>query len=207
MVGIIAQTDENINICHRNVVFSAKETPHKRGLCGDELEEALHHESGAMLGSMRRLKLNHSTYQHMFHIVWGTRYRRKFLKEYVKPEFMKVLTLIEKRYPTIHVEVMNINNDHVHLQTEIPPNISVAVVVRRMKWLLSLRLKKRFKFIREMYLDGNIWSVGYFSSTIGLNEKTVKDYIIKQGEEDLPKQVDWSSRGKQTRKPRTMRSD
>jgi putative transposase len=137
---------------------------------------------------MRRLNLNHSTYQHLFHIVWGTRYRRKFLKEYVKPEFKRVLETIEKKYPTIHIEAMNVDNDHVHLQMEIPPNLSVASVVKRIKWLTSLRFKKKFKFIREMYLDGNIWSVGYFSSTIGLNEKIVKDYIARQGQKDLPKQ-------------------
>jgi len=72
---------------------------------------------------------------------------------------------------------------------EIPPDLSVAVVVKRIKWLASMRLKKRFKFIREMYLDGNIWSVGYFSSTIGLNEKIIKEYIAGQGKADLPKQV------------------
>ncbi len=125
----------------------------------------------------------------MFHIVWGTRYRRQFLKEYVKPEFKRLLNVIEKKYPTIHIEGMNTDSDHVHLQVEIPPNLSVAVVVKRIKWYTSKLLKKRFKFIREMYLDGNIWSVGYFSSTIGLNEKTIKDYIAGQGKEDLPKQV------------------
>ena len=135
------------------------------------------------------MKLCHATYQHSFHIVWGTRYRRKFLKEYVKPEFKRLLNEVEKKYPTIHIEEMNIDNDHVHLQMEIPTNLSVAVVVKRLKWYTSKGLKKRFKFIREMYLDGNIWSVGYFSSTIGLNEKTIKDYIASQGKEDLPQQV------------------
>jgi len=124
----------------------------------------------------------------MYHIVWGTRYRRQFLKEYVKPEFKRLLNVIEKKYPTIHIEEMNIHNDHVHLQMEIPPNLSVAVVVKRIKWYTSLRLKKKFKFVREMYLDGNIWGVGYFSSTIGLNEKTIKDYIANQGKKDLPQQ-------------------
>ena len=124
----------------------------------------------------------------MYHIVWGTRYRRPFLKEYVKPEFKRLLNIIEKKYPTIHIEEMNIDNDHVHLQMEIPPNLSVAVVVKRIKWYTSLKFKKKFKFVREMYLDGNIWGVGYFSSTIGLNERTVKDYIAKQGKKDLPKQ-------------------
>lgn len=138
---------------------------------------------------MRRLSLNHSTYQHEYHIVWGTRYRRKFLKEYVKPEFEEILRKIEKKYPTIHIVVMNIDNDHVHLQMEIPPNLSVAVVVKKIKWYTSKIFKGRFKFIREMYLDGNIWSVGYFSSTIGLNENAVRDYITKQGKKEVPKQI------------------
>jgi putative transposase len=138
---------------------------------------------------MRRLTLNHSTYQHLYHIVWGTRYRRRYLKEYVKPEFKRVINDIEKKYPTIHVEEMNTDNDHVHLQMVIPPNLSVAIVVKRIKWLASLRLKKKFKFIRQMYIDGNIWSVGYYSSTIGLNEKTIKDYIASQGKKDLPQKV------------------
>jgi len=159
------------------------------GVCGDELEKHNTATSSVMLGCMRKLKLNHSTYQHLFHIVWGTRFRRKFLKPYVKPEFKRLLDLVEKKYPTIHIEEMNIDNDHVHLQMEIPPDPSIAVVVRRLKWYTSKGLKKKFAFIRKMYLDGKIWSVGYFSSTIGLNEKTVKDYIVRQGKRDLPQKV------------------
>ena len=124
----------------------------------------------------------------MFHIVWGTRFRRKFLKPYVKPEFQRLINIFEKRYPTIHIEEMNIDEDHVHLQMEIPPDPSIAVVVKKLKWYTSMGLKRKFRFIREMYLDGKVWSVGYFSSTIGLNEKTIKDYIANQGKRDLPKQ-------------------
>lgn len=170
------------------VVFSAKETPHKRGLCGDELEKQVTIVRWYPVGSVRRLKLNHVTYQQEFHIVWGTRYRRKFLKKYVKPEFVRLLQQVEKKYPTLHVVEVNTNEDHVHLQIEIPPNLSSAVVVKRVKWYLSKGLKKKFKFIREMYLDGSIWSVGYFSSTIGLNEETIREYIVKQGQEDLPRE-------------------
>ena len=36
-----------------------------------------------------------------------------------------------------------------------------------------------------MYLDGSIWSVGYFVSTVGLNEESIKKYIANQGRKDL----------------------
>ena len=35
-----------------------------------------------------------------------------------------------------------------------------------------------------MYIDGSIWSVGYFVSTIGLNEEAIKKYIANQGKAD-----------------------
>lgn len=137
---------------------------------------------------MRIQSLNHSTYQHQYHIVWGTKYRRKYLKEYVKAELLKSLFDTVKKYPTLHIEAVNVDNDHIHLQMEIPPNISVAVVIKQLKQNASIYLKKKFKFIRRMYIDGNIWSVGYFSSTIGLNENYIRKYIEWQGRRDLPQE-------------------
>jgi len=139
---------------------------------------------------MRILKLSHSVYQHQYHIVFGTKRRRKFLKVYVKPEFRRVMLMFQKKYPTIELVESNLNNDHVHLLMVIPPDTNVAIVVKRIKWLTSTAFKKKFKFIRDIYPDGSIWGVGYFSSTIGLSETTIKKYIKYQGNLELPQQVD-----------------
>jgi putative transposase len=136
---------------------------------------------------MRIRSLNHSSYQHQYHIVWGTKYRRKFLKKYVKPELIKSLEHALEKYPELQLIAINTDNDHLHLQIEIPPDISVAAVIQQLKSITSAHLKKKFKFIKTMYLDGGIWSVGYFSSTIGLNEEQIKKYIAYQSKEDLPK--------------------
>ena len=133
--------------------------------------------------------LCHSCYQHQYHIVWGTKYRRKYLKEYVKFELEKNLKETIKEYPTLEIAMINTNQDHVHLQIEISSDLSVAAVVRILKSKSSFALKKKFKFIREMYLDSSIWSVGYFSSTIGLNEKTIAKYIEWQGKKDSPEKL------------------
>jgi putative transposase len=133
---------------------------------------------------MRIRSLNHSRYQIEYHIVWGTLYRRKYIKEYTKQELRKYLYEATKKYPTLHIHSFNTNEDHVHLQIEIPPNLSVAAVVRRLKAESSQHLKKKFKYIREIYLDGSIWSVGYFVSTIGLNQEMIKRYIANQGKKD-----------------------
>ena len=131
--------------------------------------------------------LNHSTYQHEYHIVWGTRYRRPFLQDYVKPELQKSFSETLKKYPTLHLITTNTSKDHVHLQIEIPPNIAVSDAVSRLKANASLYLRKRFKFIREIYLEKDgIWSVGYFSSTVGLNEHKIRQYIAWQSNYDKP---------------------
>ena len=133
---------------------------------------------------MRTRALNHSVYKLQYHIVWGTRYRRKYIKDYVKREILYCFGVVAKDYPTLHIEAINTGSDHIHLQIEIPPNITVAAVVQTFKARSSIVLKRKFKFIREMYLDGSIWSVGYYVSSIGLNETMIKRYIEYQGKKD-----------------------
>lgn len=138
---------------------------------------------------MRIQSLNHSTYQHQYHIVWGTKYRRKYLKEYVKQELLHSLYETVKAHPILYIHAVNTDEDHIHMQIEIPPSISVSKVVQKLKARSSIHLKKKFKFIKNMYIEGNIWSVGYFSSTIGINEEVIQKYIEHQGKKDHPEQV------------------
>ena len=137
--------------------------------------------------NMRIQTLNHSTYQHLYHIVWSTKYRRNYLKpKVVQVELVNSLFNTAKQHPEIYITTVKTDLDHVHLQIEIAPSISVAAVVQRLKANASRHLKNRFPFIRRMYFDGGIWSVGYFSSTNGLNDETVRRYIERQGRRDYP---------------------
>ena len=134
---------------------------------------------------MRIRTLNHSTYRHQYHIVWNTKYRLKVLKPPVLTELKRILYGTVKKYPTLWIETINGEDDHVHLQMEIPPNIAVADAVGKLKSTSSRFLRSKFKFIHEAYLDKDgIWSVGYFSSTSGINEKQLKKYIEWQGKRD-----------------------
>ncbi len=136
---------------------------------------------------MRTQSLNHSTYELQYHIVWDTKYRRKWLKEYVKQELRKSLDATVKKCPSLHIVAMNTDEDHVHLQIEIPPHLTIADVVRDFKAHSSNHLQKRFKFIKRIYLEKDgIWSVGYFVSSLGLNEQRIRKYIEWQGKKDEP---------------------
>ena len=137
---------------------------------------------------MKIRHLNHSTYQHQYHIIWGTKYKRKILKPYVLIELKKILYATVKKYPTLWIENLNTDEDHIHIQIEIPPNITVSDTVSKLKSASSRYLRSKFKFIREIYIEKDgIWSVGYFSSTIGVNEEKIRQYIQWQGKKDKPK--------------------
>ena len=136
---------------------------------------------------MQTKHLNHSTYKLQYHIVWGTKYRYPWLKAYVKAVLKESLYASCKKYPTLFLHTVNTDEDHVHLQVEIPPNISISDAVQQFKGASSLVIRKKFKFIREMYLEKDgIWSVGYFVSSVGLNEQQVKKYIEWQTKKEKP---------------------
>lgn len=138
--------------------------------------------------SMRIRQLSHSTYSLQYHLVWGTKYRKKILKDYVKKELIRSFKETIKKYPTLYLTTVNTDQDHVHLQLEIPPNIAISDAVEVLKSNSSSALKKKFKFIRGIYIyaDG-IWSVGYFVSSIGLNEGRIRRYIEYQGKKEEPR--------------------
>ena len=111
------------------------------------------------------------------------------MKDYVKPAVIASFNKILKKYPTLFIVSLNTDNDHIHIQIEIPPDVSVSSAVQKLKQKSSIDIKKQYKFIREMYIEDSIWSVGYFSSTIGLNEEQIHKYIEWQGRRELPEQA------------------
>lgn len=138
---------------------------------------------------MRVRELNHSVYQVSYHIVWGTKYRRKILKYYVRAELIKSLYKTLRMHPAWYIHSINTDEDHVHLLVEFPPTDPISDVVQKLKANSSGHIRKMFKFIDRIYDKSGIWSVGYFVSTVGLNEQTIRKYIERQNIRDRPMDV------------------
>ena len=111
----------------------------------------------------------------------------KILKPYVKKKLLESFQKTEFLYPTLHIAKANVWEDHVHLLVEIAPSVPIAAMVQKLKAHSSIELKRQFKFIRETDDGSGIWSVGYFASSIGLNEKMIEKYITNQDKHDRPK--------------------
>jgi putative transposase len=134
---------------------------------------------------MKYFRQAHVVYHTQYHIVWIPRFRRKILVPGVADYLVTKLDEVRKTYPDLIILEQNIQPDHVHILIVVPPRMSVSAAVNIFKTNTSVALKKKFKFLKNVYLDeGGIWSVGYFVSTVGINEKIIRRYIRKQELED-----------------------
>jgi len=68
----------------------------------------------------------------------------------------------------------------------IPPKYKVSEVISRIKAQTASRLRKKVFWLSKVYWKENIvWSPGYFVSTIGLDEKSILEYVKFQQTQDL----------------------
>jgi putative transposase len=67
---------------------------------------------------------------------------------------------------------------------EIPPKYSVAQVVGYIKGKSAISIARNYMGRRQNFTGQNFWARGYYVSTVGLNEETIKKYIREQETED-----------------------
>ena len=128
----------------------------------------------------------HAVFRCQYHVVWIPRYRYKVLTTGVKEYLLIKMDEVRKFYPEIEYLERNIQLDHVHLVVSFPPKFSISRVVQIIKSNTGKALKDKFDFLKHRYYRrGGIWSIGYFVSTIGLNEDMIIQYVKYQEKEDF----------------------
>jgi len=124
----------------------------------------------------------HVTYKCRYHIIWIPKYHRKTLVSGVDKYFEKVMdTVIVTRYPDVVVLERSVLPDHVHIFIEIPPKYAVSKIVGDIKANTAREMRKRFEYLSR---SNEMWSIGYFVSTVGTNEQIIKKYIQNQEKQD-----------------------
>lgn len=74
--------------------------------------------------------------------------------------------------------------DHVHMYIAIPPKYAVAQVVGFMKGKSAIHIAREVQGRARNFAGQNFWSRGYFVSTVGRDEKVIREYIRRQEQED-----------------------
>ena len=75
--------------------------------------------------------------------------------------------------------------DHVHLLLSIPPKQNISSFMGDLKGKSSMMIFKDHGNLRYKFGNSNFWATGYYVSTVGLNEATIRKYIKEQEKEDI----------------------
>jgi len=79
------------------------------------------------------------------------------------------------------ISEMSIQEDHAHIVVQVPPQMSVAEVVRIFKGGTSRILRKEYPEMQEFLWGESFWADGYFAETVGkVDEEVVRRYIRQQ---------------------------
>ena len=81
---------------------------------------------------------------------------------------------IQQFHPDVEIEKFSIQADHVHLIMVIPPKYAVSAIIGKLKANTSREVRTRFPGLKKIYWRNEFWSVGFFSSTVGINEDVIK---------------------------------
>ena len=74
--------------------------------------------------------------------------------------------------------------DHVHMLISIPPKYSVAQVIGYIKGKSAIHVARTFFDHKRNFVGQHFWARGYFVSTVGRDEATIREYIRNQEVED-----------------------
>ena len=127
--------------------------------------------------------LSHSRWECKYHVVWIPKYRRKKmygqLRKYLGQVFRDLARNRESEVLEGHMMP-----DHVHMLISIPPKYSVAQVIGFIKGKSTISIARNYLGRRSNFTGQKFWARGYHVSTVGRDEKTVRDYINAQEKED-----------------------
>ncbi len=119
----------------------------------------------------------HVKWECKFHVVIVPKYRKKLLYGKVRRKVGEILRDLCRQAEVVLVEG-HLMPDHVHMLLSIPPRYSVANTVGFIKGKSAVRIHRQ---LGEKRVHGmHFWSVGYCVSTVGLDERTIREYIQQQ---------------------------
>jgi putative transposase len=127
--------------------------------------------------------LKHTKWECKYHIVFIPKCRRKAIYEKLRKHLGGVFRqlAIQKESEILEGHLVA---DHVHMLMSIPPKYAVAQVVGYIKGKSAIHIARTVGGRQRNFTGEHFWARGYFVSTVGRDEKAIREYIQRQEEED-----------------------
>ena len=122
--------------------------------------------------------LSHVRWDCKYHVVFVPKYRKKVLYGRLRRQVGEILRNLCRQRGVELIEG-HAMADHIHLCLSIPPKFSVSAVIGFLKGKSAVRIHRGV--LEQRRLTGlHFWSPGYCVSTVGLDERTIREYIQRQ---------------------------
>ena len=128
--------------------------------------------------------LAHTKWLCKYHIVFSPKYRRKIIYNQYKESIRDILKQL-CRYKGVEIIEGHLMPDHVHMLVSIPPKLSVSQFMGYLKGKSALMIFDKHANLKYKFGNRHFWAEGYYVSTVGLNEATIKKYIQEQEKHDI----------------------
>jgi putative transposase len=126
--------------------------------------------------------LTHAKWECKYHVVWIPKCRKKMLywelRKYLGETFCDLA--LQKECNVIEG---NFLPGHVQILISIPPKYSVSQVVGYMKGKSAIHFTRTCMGRKKSFTGQNFWGRGYFVSTDGTDQETIREYIRRQVQE------------------------
>jgi len=127
--------------------------------------------------------LCHTKWECKYHVVWIPKYRRKVLYGQMRKYLGELLHDLAAQKECKILEG-HMQADHVHVLIEIPPKYSVSQVIGFIKGKSAIHIARTYLGQRKNFTGMHFWARGFYVSTVGADEETIRAYIQKQETED-----------------------
>jgi len=78
------------------------------------------------------------------------------------------------KYKRVEILEGHLMPDHIHMLVSIPQKLSVSSFMGYLKGKSALRIFDKHANLKYKYGKHHFWEEGYYVSTVGLNEATIK---------------------------------
>ena len=89
------------------------------------------------------------------------------------------------KYKGVEIIEGHLMPDHIHMLVSIPPKYSISQFMGYLKGKSALMIYDKHANLKYKYGNRHFWAEGYYVSTVGLNEATIKKYIQEQEKHDI----------------------
>jgi len=127
--------------------------------------------------------LNHTAWDCKYHVVWIPKYRKKTIFKELRPYLGEVIRNLASHRES-RIEEGHLMADHVHILISIPPKYSVSQVIGYVKGKSAIAIARQYMGKSRNFTGQSFWARGYYVSTVGRDEETVRKYIQHQEKED-----------------------